>query len=301
MFGYIRPFRDEMRIKDYQLYKSVYCGLCKSMKKNYGILSTLTLNYDCTVLAILYMSVKKEKCSVRKERCSVNPFKNCLLCSCEGDALRFSGAVSVIMCYQKLRDTIIDSAFPKKIAAVLGRIALYYNYKKAVNAYPYIDDLTAEMMGKQLDAEKTDSGVDRSADPTAKLISKLCMSFSDDERLKRTLSVFGYHIGRWIYLMDAADDLEKDIKHHNFNPFSSRYEGDIKDTMKYCNEVLNMTVAQIILAYELLELHSFKAVLDNIIYSGLSYQQKNYTEMKYISKNKTEDLYNALDNETDGE
>lgn len=295
MFGYIRPFNDELRLKDHQLYKSVYCGLCRSMRKNYGILSTLALNYDCTVLAMLYMSVKNERCSVRRGSCSINPLKKCLLCSCEGEALEFAGAVSVIMSYYKLRDTINDSGFPKRLSAFFGRTALYRNYKKAVRKYPYIDSLTSEMMKRQLEAEKENSGVDRSADPTAKLISELCRSFSDDEKNKRTLSVFGYHVGRWIYLMDAADDLEKDIRHKSFNPFKGRYDGDIKHTMIYCNEVLNMTAAQIVLAYELLELNSFKAILDNIIYSGLSYQQKKYTETRFIAKDKNKDYYGMLD------
>ena len=295
MFGYLQPFKDELRMKDHQLYKSVYCGLCKSMKKEYGILSSLTLNYDCTVLAMLYMSLRNEGCHVHIGRCTVNPLKKCMLCSTEGEALRFSGAVSVIMGYHKLMDTMKDSGIFKRTAAAFARLFLRHSYKKAVRAYEKIDALTAEMMDAQAAAEESDAGIDRCADPTAKLISKLCMGFSPHESSAHILEVFGFYVGRWIYIMDAADDLEKDIKHKSFNPFRKYYSGNIKETMAYCNEVLNMTASQIVLSYELLETGAYKAVLDNIIYYGLSYQQRKYTEERYLPKKKDKDYYTLLD------
>ncbi len=285
MFGYLRPFKDELKVKDYQLYKSVYCGLCKSMKKEYGLLSTLMLSYDCTVLAMLCLSVNDEKYCVRKGRCTVNPLKKCSICKGEGWAFSFAGAVSVIMTRYKLNDTILDSGFLKKLAAFFLRLVFHGNYKRALKAYPEIDSLTAAMMESQAEAERNNAGIDRSADPTATLIKKLCGMISPGEAMRHQMEVFGYFVGRWIYLIDAADDVQKDMKHHNFNPFAAKYQGDIKATMGYCNEVLNMTASQMILSYELLELHSFKAILDNIVYDGLSYQQKKYTIDKYNEKN----------------
>ena len=284
MFGYLRPFKDELKIKDYQEYKSVYCGLCRHLSRDYGLFSSLTLSYDCTVLAMLYMSVNNEKHCSEKGRCTVNPLKKCMICDSEGEGLRFAGAVSVIMSYYKLKDTMLDSGFFKRIAAGILRLLLYGNYKRAAKALPEIDVLIDEMMTAQAEAEKNNAGVDRSADATASLIKKLCGMFSPDEKSRRSMEVFGYYVGRWIYLIDAADDLQKDIKRHNFNPFSVKYEGDIKAVMDYCGEVLNMTAAQIVLSYELLEIGSFKAILDNIVYDGLSYQQNKCTIDKYKNK-----------------
>lgn len=288
MFGYLRPFKDELKIKDYQIYKSVYCGLCRHLSKDYGLLSCITLSYDCTVLAMLYMAVNDEKHCIKKGRCTVNPLKKCMLCNSEGEAFRFAGAVSVIMSYYKLKDTILDGGFFKKAAASVLKIILHRNYKKAVKEFPKIDELTAVMMTSQSDAEKSNAGIDRSADATAILIKKLCCMFSPDEKHNRQMEVFGYYVGRWIYLMDAADDLMKDIKHHNFNPFSVKYDGDIKAAMDYCGEVLNMTAAQIVLSYELLDIHSFKPILDNIVYDGLSYQQKKCTNKAQSSRLKAQ-------------
>ena len=136
------------------------------------------------------------------------------------------------------------------------------------------------MMEQQKAAEQSDSGVDKSADPTAQMLSALCRSLSEDAVQQQVLSSFGYHLGRWIYIMDAADDLEKDFKKGNFNPFRQKYEEAPERVMLYCNDVLNMTVAQLTMAYELLELSSYKEILDNIVCHGLSFQQKYHLFVK---------------------
>ncbi len=297
MFGYIQPHRDELKIREFELYKSVYCGLCKHLGKDYGIVTRLTLSYDCTVLAMLYMALNNDSPCVGSGRCVCNPAKKCLFCDCNNEAFRFAGAVSVIMTYYKLQDTIQDGGFFKKIGGHFGRLGFRRSYKKARKAYQNIDRQVSEMMAAQSQAEANNSGVDASAEPTAKLISSLCTEMTADDSMKRVLGVFGYHIGRWIYLMDAADDLEKDLKHHNFNPFGAKYNGEMAETMTYCNDVLNMTAAQIVMSYDLLNLRYFKEVLDNIVYNGLSFQQRKYLFEKYKKEpKKKKDYYSDLSN-----
>ncbi len=275
MFGYLRPFKDELKVREYELYKSVYCGLCRHLGRDYGWISRLTLSYDCTVLAMLAIDVRKEKSCVIKGRCVCNPLKKCRFCDSEGQAFVFAGAVSVIMTYYKLQDTIQDSGFWKKTAAKVLQLLVRHSFHKAAKAYPAIAKRVSDMMVQQSEAEQTDCGIDRAAEPSAKALSDICKMLSDDEGTKKILSVFGYFVGRWIYIMDATDDLEKDIKSHSFNPFKAKFTGNIHETMLYCNEVLNMTVSELILAYELLELSEYQEILDNLVYHGLSFQQKH--------------------------
>ena len=296
MFGYLRPLKDELKMKDYQLYKSVYCGLCRKLKKDFGLFASMTLSYDCTVLAMLYMSVRNDRCSVKAKRCTFNPIKKCMLCESEGNAFAFAGAVSVIMSYHKLNDTMNDGGLLKKTAAFFLRLLLLRNYRKACRAYPEIDKNTAEMMKKQLESEIADKGIDSASEPTARLISELCRHICPSGKDSHVLEVFGYYVGRWIYLMDACDDIERDIKDKNYNPFKKKYYGNIENTMKYCNDVLNMTSARIVMSYELLELNSYKAILDNIIYSGLSAMQKKLVTDRFDKSDKRKaDYYNLLD------
>ena len=297
MFGYIRPERDELKIREYELYKSVYCGLCRHLGRDFGIITRLFLSYDCTTLAMLSMGLKDECPSVRDGRCVVNPLKKCRFCDCDGDSFRLAGAVSVIMTYYKLLDTIEDSGFFKGLAARFLRLLMKRSYKKARSSYPEIDEDTALMMERQREAEKNNCGIDRSADPTAQMISKLCANMiQNDDKKKKVLESFGYYLGRWIYIIDAADDLEKDIKHNSYNPFRPALRETMEETMLYCNDVLNMTVAQLTAAYDLIELSSYKELLDNIVYNGLSLQQKYclFEKKKKKCKKKDKDYYSYL-------
>lgn len=151
MFGYLKPDKPELKIREYEEYKSVYCGLCKYLGKDYGIVSRLTLSYDCTLIAMLIMSLRNESINYSKKRCVVNPLKKCNFCFSSGESYHFAGAVSVIMTYYKLEDTIYDSGFFKATAARLLKLIFKRSHKKAIAAYPEIEEITKNMMSEQQD------------------------------------------------------------------------------------------------------------------------------------------------------
>ena len=297
MFGYIRPYYDDLKMREYELYRSVYCGLCKHLGKDYGIINRIALSYDCTALAMLNMAVSSDRPCVSRGRCVFDPFKKCMFCNCENDSLRFASAVTVIMTYYKLQDTIEDSGFFKKTAARIARLFFLRSHNRAKRDYPEIEKIAKELMTAQSEAEKTHADIDSASDPTAKAVSQICALMTDDESQKKVLSVFGYYLGRWIYLMDAADDLSKDIKSKSFNPFIKHHDGDINKTMDYCNSVLNMTASQLVLAYDLLTFSDFRAILDNIVYDGLSFEQKKHLFDRHKKKEKKKDMYPVLSKE----
>lgn len=285
MFGYLRPEREELKIREDELYKSVYCGLCRHLGRDYGRLSRLTLSYDCTVLTMLSLGLTQEACSVKRGRCVVNPTKKCLFCDCEGQSFRMAGAVSVIMTYYKLTDTIADSGFCKRTAARLLRRMMKRSFRKAAAAYPAVAAEVERMMQAQQQAEQQKAGLDRAADPTGQLLAALCRSLvPEGDPQQGLLSEFGYYLGRWIYLIDAADDLEKDVKHHNFNPFIPLQKEAPQQTMLYCNDVLNMTTARLTAAYDLLQLGAYQEILDNVVHLGLSLQQKHCLFEKKLTR-----------------
>ncbi|MGN0537916.1 MAG: DUF5685 family protein [Acutalibacteraceae bacterium] len=274
MFGYLTPHKPEMKVKHYDLYKSVYCGLCKVLGKQYGFLARLTLSYDCTVLAVLSLAVNKETVCIQRGRCVCNPLKKCeFCCGTEDGSFRLAAGISVIMTYYKLEDTATDSKGIKSFAAKFLKLLFSRCHKKAAADFPQIESDTAQMMKDQQTVEHEQVGVDRSAVPTAELISKICVQLCNENSQKPILKEFGYYVGRWIYLIDAADDLEKDKKKGTFNPFlNTDIQGNSAD---YCNAVLNNTVARIIAAYDLLGLRGdFSAVLENILYEGIAAVQK---------------------------
>ncbi|MCH5300843.1 MAG: hypothetical protein J1E56_05930, partial [Ruminococcus sp.] len=145
--------------------------------------------------------------------------------------------------------------------------------KKAAKKYPQIDIFAKEMVYSQFDSEKDkDCCLDMAAEPTARLLSNLLSIEAEDKSLKIVYEQFGYHIGRWIYLIDAVDDLQDDIKKHNFNPFLLLDENE-RNIENY-RIILSRCLAQAYDAYNLIDITDFKGILNNIILKGLPLTQE---------------------------
>lgn len=119
MFGYVRANKPEMKIKDYEQYKAVYCSLCRELGRSYGLVSRMTLSYDFTFLALVRLALSDESVNFEKKRCAFNPLKKCGYCSNNRETLRYTASASVIMTYYKLLDNLHDAGFFKKLGAGL--------------------------------------------------------------------------------------------------------------------------------------------------------------------------------------
>ena len=282
MFGYLQIHKDELKVKEYEAYKSVYCGLCKQLGKDYGFMTRLILSYDCTFYAILLMSLKRSCTGFSDGRCKFNPLKKCKFASCKDDAYSKASAVSVISAYYKVVDDIDDSGFFKRTALKIVKPFFKRRQKKAAKRFPEIENIISEMMKNQKAAEKDELvTIDKAADPTAKMISALAALEGADDLQKRVLSEFGYQIGRWVYLIDAADDYEKDKKSGNFNPF---IKSEIDDN-GYINSILSQSLARAYDAYNLLDIIDFKPILDNMMLYGFPVKQNAVLNKRQEVKN----------------
>lgn len=273
MFGYVKPFKPELKMKEFDTYKAVYCGLCHQLGRVFGPFAKLTLSYDFTFAAVLSLSVKEKFCGFKKTHCMANPLKR-KDCAVPCDETKFVSASAMILFYYKLKDNIKDSGFLKKVLYTLLLPFASVARKKAKKLYPSLDDIFSRMMKEQflLEKEKTQS-IDKAAEPTAKALEEVFAEFDDTQ--SRPLRRMGYLLGRWIYLLDALDDLKDDAKTKNYNPFLIKFdaynltEEKEKEILEYGKGTLNVTVAELANAYELLNLYRYKSILDNIIYLGL--------------------------------
>lgn len=268
MFGYIRACKPEMRLKEFEMYKAVYCSLCKELGRLYGPLARMTLSYDFAFLAILNMSLSSDKCSLTRKTCTCNPLKKCQYLS-EKSGLEMPASAAMIMLYYKLLDNIDDEKGIKKVLYLALRGIYSKAHKKAAKEYPDIENIFSEYIKEQklLEAENCKSA-DRAADPTAKALSKVFEFCSDDETEKRILSRMGYCIGRYIYLLDAACDLEEDVEKGNYNPLKT-YAEDKDYKKNVIVPQLYIAASETAKAFELLDVKKMKNILDNIIYLGL--------------------------------
>lgn len=265
MFGYVRVCKPELKVKEYEMYKAVYCSLCKYLGKKYGILSRLTLSYDFTFLALINMSLKDECEEFYKGRCAFNPIKKCNYCKSD-DSLDMPAAAAMIMLYYKLIDNISDEKGIKRLGFLLLKPLFSGAHKKASKEYPEIEETVKGYIQKQNELEKARNiSLDAAADPTAEALGKILSLCSTNDEQRRVLSRLGYCIGRYIYILDAACDLQEDTKKDSYNVLKFQEKTDkaeIASKLYFCaNEAA--------LAFELLEIKKFKSILGNIIYLGL--------------------------------
>lgn len=276
MFGYVKAYKPELKMKDYELYKGVYCSVCKRLGRKYGPLAQLSLSYDITFLAVLRLSATEECPQFKRTSCFYNPLKKCNCCDMNSKEIDYSVDCAVIMLYYKLLDNIKDSGFLKKIALFLIFPFFSLLHKKAKACRPQIESVVKSAMQEQAIVESEGAlSIDRAAHPSSKALSAiLSYGYAGDRKL--LLERLGYLIGRWVYIIDAADDLVKDKKKHNYNPYipmleqySQRGENGLTELKQYLTEVLNLTVDECLKAFELLELERFREIISNILYLGL--------------------------------
>ena len=270
MFGYIRIAKPELKVKEYEMYKAIYCSLCKNLGHSYGFLSRLTLSYDFTFLALLNMSLSDECAGVERKRCAFNPLKKCNYCK-GTDFLEMPSAAAMIMLYYKIADNIADEKGFKKLGYMILRPFFGSARKKAARRFPMLESIVSEYINTQALLEKDDCrDMDKAADPTAKALGEIFTLCSDDGVQKRVLYRLGYCMGRYIYLLDAACDLKDDIKKGSYNVLKNGSEGDTSKYIKNRVEPqLYFCINEACKAFELLDIKKFKTILGNIIYLGL--------------------------------
>lgn len=270
MFGYIRAEKKELKVKEFEMYKAIYCSLCKELGKSYGFFARLTLSYDFTFLALLNMSLKSGCPSFERKRCAFNPLKKCNYCKDDNDLLMPSAA-AMIMLYYKIKDNIADEKGFKKLGYYFILPIFSGAHKKAAKNYPLLEKAVSDYIAEQSLLEKNGCReLDRIADPTAKALSQILMCCSDDLTEKRILERLGYCLGRYIYILDAACDLEEDIKKKSYNVLKYEIKGESKEYIKErIVPQLYFCINEAGKAFELLDIKKYKSILGNIIFLGL--------------------------------
>ena len=232
MFGYVKPYTPELKIIENQYYQAAYCGLCRTMKNESGILSRMTLSYDITFLVLSRLALTGEIPEFYKKRCFVHPFKKKLVMK-PNDALVFSAHTGALLTRHKISDDMTDEMGLKKIRALFMKLLFCGAYKKAKKGYNELDGKIKDHLEKLRTLERERL---RSADRPAALFGELMayiLSFGiEDEEKKLIAASVGSAIGRWIYLIDALDDIDEDRKRKSYNPFLFLFDGAVLDGEK---------------------------------------------------------------------
>lgn len=267
MFGYVRAGEDSLPPEAKEAYEAVYCGLCHTLKDRYGTVSRLFLNYDFVFLAML-LAPEEAKGTAECLKCPLHPARGKRVC--RGEAwMELAAGESVILSWWKLQDTVMDGGLFSRLGARLLRLLLGPGYKKARTAHPEFDAGTARLLEelRKLERMKSDS-IDRPADCFARLL-QAAAPFSGEDALDRPRQQLLYHLGRWIYLTDAVDDLPADQKAGSYNPVAERFPDWSQEDQSYLRRSMDHSLALVGAAFQLLPRNPWSMVTENIIYSGL--------------------------------
>lgn len=289
MFGYIRTDVPELRVRENEYYRAVYCGLCKAQGKCTGQCSRMTLSYDAVFLALLRLIVTEEQPEIKIGRCIAHPFrKRAYLAYC--DSLAYCAYAYAILAYGKTVDDISDEKGMKRLKARLSKPFTKHMRKKALKKnFAELDKAVNDGLKRLSETEKEKlPSVDVPADKFGDILADI-LSYGLDGNSKRIMRNIGHHIGRWIYIIDAADDHNEDLAKKRFNPFIYLYDGK-ELTQEQKNDIATSLRLELLAAepaFDLLDYNcdpNIEEIVKNIIYRGMPDVAERVLEINGKSK-----------------
>ena len=261
MYGYVNVNKMELKMKEFYEFKGFYCGLCETLGERYGVRGRFSLSYDMTFLIVLLTSLYEPEIIVRNKRCMVHPLRKSLVIT--NKFSEYAADMNIILAYEHFADDYKDE---KKLKAAAGLLAFKHSYKKAADKYERQVKAIKKELGElsRLEAEACED-IEEVAGTFGRLMAEIFVYEKDnwEEDLRR----IGFFIGKFIYIMDAYEDVEEDVKKGNYNPFRNIYKEDnFKENIR---TMLEITLGECAAAFEKLPLIKDIDILRNILYDGV--------------------------------
>lgn len=260
MFGYVLPSKLDMTFRDFFSYKAYYCGICKSLKKNYGQLSRFSLNYDITFLAVLLSAIYKENENILYQECISNPFRKRRVII--NEFTNYCASINILLTYHKLLDNYFDD---KSVLALLVSKLFEHKFIMSSKLYPKKEEELTTRLKIFNQLEDKNAEIDELANEFGNILGELFI-FDKSDQNSSLLRQIGFYIGKYIYYLDCYDDLSKDIRKSRFNPLKSK---EIKDKNEYVHNAVDEIIAMLNNLVGQLELKQSREIISNIIRFGL--------------------------------
>lgn len=225
MFGYVKPRREELLVRQAEYYRAAYCGLCRTMRKRCGFFTSFALSYDFAFLTVMRTALSGRLPIIEQKRCPVHPMKKRSTFA-ESEETDFCAAAAVLLVYRKLMDDISDEKGLKKFKALLAKPIFAGGRRKVLRRHPELKSLDSAMADLLEELSLTEKEKASSADRPAEIFGRLLGEITafGYEGSKKTVSAeLGRAVGHWIYLADAADDLSEDFRKGRYNPLLDLY------------------------------------------------------------------------------
>lgn len=272
MFGYVIPDKQNMYIKDFNVFQAFYCGLCKTLGKTGSQITRLCTNYDMTFFNVLCHSIANKEVKFERKLCAYNGKKKVVVDA--DDMSKIMADIAVMLVYYNVEDDVTDG----KKSRIVVKWRLYPRKRRAAKRLPKIDALMKNSFSSlnALEREKC-SSIDRVADCFASLMRDITREVVETDD---NIDTFTYNLGRLVYLMDAVDDVEKDEKKHRYNPLLLNY-GKCTNKQDYLAKnadelafLLKSTYNKMVASYDAMDIVMYEGVLSNTIYLGIKMQME---------------------------
>ena len=275
MFGYIVMNKPEIKFKDFDLYRSFYCGLCRELKSKYGISGQISLTYDMTFVVILLSALHEPHTQKGSTRCIIHPV--CKQPVRRNTVTEYAADMNVLLTYYKCLDDWKDDR--KYLKLGYARLLEGKN-KRLKKLYPEKSRKITEFLDELSRLEKeNETDVDRMSGIFGHIMEEV-LAYKQDE-WEESLRKIGFYLGKFIYLLDAYDDVEDDVKNKDYNPFAEKYtmEGFEEEVRR----ILLMMMAETCREFEKLPIIKYGDILRNILYSGV------WCRFEQVSKKRREE------------
>jgi hypothetical protein len=273
MFGYVITQKEELKVREFSVYNGYYCGLCKTIGAEYGQLLRFGLQFEMAFLALFLESLDSAEDEVSMEHCAAHHIKKKPVI--RGRAQKYAAAMTVILGYEKNMDDIQDDGHTIK---TLSRSAVLHSaYSTAKAEFPGTADRVHSQLAKLYELERQNcTSIDLPANAFGEVMKIIFLSYflheEDDPDQPassaelRITSAFAFQLGRWIYMIDALDDLEEDRRTGSYNPFASIPAERVKSLG---SALLFHALGEMSKALDLLDIKKNRGIIENIVYLGL--------------------------------
>lgn len=280
MFGYIYINRSELSEESKKAYQAYYCGLCQVLRKSSGVKGQMLLNYDMTFLIILLTGLYELENDVTQFVCPLHPGKRKL--AYINDATKYASDMNVLLSYYNMLDDWKDDRnYPKHVISMMLR----KDYRRISRKYPrQAEALETYMRKLEMLESKREQNIDAIAGLTGEMLGEI-FAWKDDI-WSEELHCLGFYMGKFIYLMDAYEDLEKDRKKNEYNPFEDLAKNSPKDYETISKLILTSMMSECSKSFERLPILLHADIIRNILYSGV-WSKYEYLQLKKKKRRKS--------------
>ena len=279
MFGYINVNGKELSEENKNIYQSYYCGLCRNLRDFCGPKGQALLNYDMTFLVVLLTGLYEPDTKSKEFTCVLHPIKKRQARS--NEIQQYAAQMNVLLAYYNLVDDWKDekSYTKKTIASMFEK-----DYKRVAAQYPRqvkaVEDYIAKLSAYE---ESKETNIDLVAGLTGEMLGEI-FAWKQDEWYDE-LKTLGFYLGKFIYLMDAYEDLKKDEKNDSYNPLRYLEINDEQESEVLCRLMMTSMLSECAKSFERLPILLHADILRNIIYSGI-WSKYEYIQLKKKKRKK---------------